>query len=73
MRPARKVGKYSVARASLAGFVRASKPSTSLPSTRAAITVRKNGADTGTLKTRMGFLIRGSGRIMARAYFGRDF
>jgi hypothetical protein len=23
------------------------------------MTVRKNGADTGTLKTRMGFLIRG--------------
>jgi hypothetical protein len=25
------------------------------------MTVRKNGADTGTLKTRMGFLIRWSG------------
>src|SRR5258708_28451212 len=37
------------------------------------MTVRKNGADTGTLKTRMGFLIRRSGCIMAWAYFGRDF
>ena len=47
--------------------VRASKPSTSRPSTSAAMTVRRNGADTGTLKTRMGCLIRGSGRIMAWA------
>ena len=58
MRPARRVGRYSVACASFAGSVRASKPSTSLPSTSAAITVRRNGADTGTLKTRMGCLIR---------------
>jgi hypothetical protein len=41
-------------------LARASKPSTSLPSTNAAITLRKNGTETGTLKTRMGFLIRDS-------------
>ena len=40
---------------------RASNPSTSRPSTSAAMTLRKNGTETGTLKTRMGFLIRGSG------------
>ena len=38
---------------------RASNPSTSRPSTSAAMTVRRKGTDTGTLKTRMGFLIRG--------------
>ncbi len=58
MRPARRVGKYSVACASLSGCARTSKPLTGPPSTNAAMTVRKNGADTGTLKTRMGFLIR---------------
>ena len=42
----------------LAARERASKPSTSRPSTRAAMTLRRNGADTGTLKTRMGCLIR---------------
>src|SRR3954454_8375707 len=59
IRPARRVGRYSVASASLSECVRASKPSTSLPSTSAAITVRRKGAESGTLKTRMGFLIRG--------------
>ena len=58
MRPARRVGKYSVTCASFSGLLRASKPSTSRPSTKAAITVRRKGAETGTLKTRMGFLIR---------------
>ena len=51
---------------------RASKPSTSRPSTSAAMTVRRNGTETGTLKTRMGFLIRRSGCIMARAAMWRE-
>ncbi len=55
IRPARRVGRYSVACASLSGFARASNPSTSLPSTNAAMTVRKNGTETGTLNTRMRF------------------
>jgi hypothetical protein len=40
---------------------------TSLPSTNAAMTVRKNGAEAGTLNTRMGFLIRGQ----AASWHGR--
>ena len=45
------------------GLLRASNPSTSRPSTSAAMTVRRSGTETGTLKTRMGCLIRGQGNI----------
>jgi hypothetical protein len=37
------------------------------------MTVRRNGAEDGTLKTRMGFLIRGAGCTMAWAGSGREW
>jgi hypothetical protein len=37
------------------------------------MTVRNSGTETGTLKTRMGFPIRGSSGIMAWTNFARDF
>ena len=58
-RSAQTVLNYAHACASFEGSVRASKPLTSRPSISAAMTLRKNGTETGTLKTRMGFLIRG--------------
>ena len=54
------------------GSLRASKPSTSRPSTSAAMTVRRNGAETGTLKTRMGCLIRGQAQYGMGGYRGRS-
>ena len=65
-RMARRVGRYSVASASRAGSLRASKPSTSRPSSRLETTVRRNGTETGTLKTRMSCLIRESGANIGR-------
>jgi len=60
MLPALRVGRYSVACASFSGFARTSNPSTRRPSISAAIMLRRNGTDKGTLKTRIGFLIQES-------------
>ena len=63
MRPARRVGRYSVASASRPGSWRAEKPGTRSPSTSAMASVRRNGAEAGMLKTRMSNPIRRSGYI----------